>query len=191
MTMSGQEFKELLTKMELAQSDFARLVGVTPRAVNLWATDGRAISGPAEAYLRLFQLLPTNLRQIELGRLKDRGSGMRDGMFGITFQGEQGAGLGVLVFDAGRIYGTDSEGVRYDGEYVFHEDANRADVVVKVTYPANVATVFGISNPYEWAIDVTTSFNPKENAGPLDVKTSLGRPIAAQFKYLRALPDAA
>lgn len=189
--MSGQAFKDLLAKMELAQSDFARLVGVTPRAVNLWATNGRAIPGPAEAYLRLFQLLPTNLRQIELARLKERGISMRDGMFGITFQGQVSAGLGVLVFDAGRVYGTDSEGARYDGEYVFHEDASRADVVVKVTFPPNVATVFGISNPYEWAIDVSTSFNPKQNAGPLDVKTSLGRPIAAQFKYLRALPDAA
>lgn len=189
--MSGQEFRALLAEIALAQSDFARLAGVTPRAVNLWATDSRAIPGPAEAYLRLFQLLPTNLRQIELGRLKERGSGMRDGMFGITFHGQQGAGLGVLVFDAGRVYGTDSEGTRYDGEYVFHEDANRADVVVKATFPANVFTVFGISNPYEWAIDVSTSFNPKQNAGPLDVKTSLGRPIGAQFKYLRPLPDAA
>ena len=188
--MSGDEFRALLTDIGVAQSDFARLVGVTPRAVNLWATDGRAIPGPAEGYLRLFQLLPMNLRQIELGRLKDRGTGMRDGMFGITFHGQQGAGLGVLVFDAGRVYGTDSEGARYDGEYIFREDISCADVVVKVTYPANVLSVFGISNPYEWAIDVSTRFNPKQNAGPLEVKTSLGHPIGAKFKYLRPLPDA-
>ena len=112
-------------------------------------------------------------------------------MFGITFHGQHGAGLGVLVFDAGRVYGTDSEGARYDGVYVFTEEDSRADVVVKATFPPNVATVFGISNPYEWAIDVSTSFNPQQKAGQLDVKTSLGRPISAQFKYLRPLPDAA
>jgi hypothetical protein len=188
--MTGTELRAVLAEMGVGQSDFARLVGVTPRAVNLWATDGRAIPGPTEAYLRLFQLLPTNLRQIEIGRLKDRGTGMRDGMFGITFRGQQGAGLGVLVFDAGRVYGTDSEGARYDGEYVFHEDARCVDVVVKVTFPANVGSVFGISNPYEWAIDASASFNPKLDAGSFDVKTSLGHPIGAQFKYLRPLPDA-
>src|SRR5271163_2441835 len=132
--MTGTELKAVLAEIGVGQSDFARLVGVTPRAVNLWATDGRAIPGPTDAYLRLFQLLPPNLRQIEIGRLKDRGTGMRDGMFGITFRGQQGAGLGVLVFDAGRVYGTDSEGARYDGEYVFREDARCVDVVVKVTF---------------------------------------------------------
>jgi DNA-binding transcriptional regulator YdaS (Cro superfamily) len=188
--MTGAELKTALADLALAQADFARLIGVTPRAVNLWVSDGRAIPGPAEAYLRAFQLLPLNLRQIELGRLKVRGTGMRDGMFGITFHGQQGGGLGVLVFDSGRVFGTDTEGARYDGEYVFHEATDSADVVVKVTFPANVLTVFGISNPYEWAIDVSTSFNPKQNAGPLDVKTSLGHPIGAQFKFLRPLPDA-
>ena len=52
--MTGQEIKSTLAQMALTQSDFARLVGVTPRAVNLWATDGRAIPGPAEAYLGCF-----------------------------------------------------------------------------------------------------------------------------------------
>jgi DNA-binding transcriptional regulator YdaS (Cro superfamily) len=191
IAMTGSELKAALAELALAQADFARLIGVTPRAVNLWVSDGRGIPGPAEAYLRVFQLLPPNLRQNELGRLKERGTGMRDGMFGVSFHGQKGGGLGVLVFDSGRVYGTDSEGARYDGEYVFHEEADRADVVVKVTFPANVLTVFGISNPYEWAIDVSTSFNPKQNVGSLDVKTSLGQPVGAQFRFLRPLPDAA
>ena len=116
---------------------------------------------------------------------------MRDGMFGISFQGQQGAGMGVLVFDNGRVYGTDTEGVRYDGEYIFNEGTGLADVKVKITFPPNVKAVFGISNPYEWAFDVTTTFNPKQNSGPLAVKTSLGQPINAQYQFLRNLPDAA
>ena len=116
---------------------------------------------------------------------------MRDGMYGITFQGQQGEGMGLLVFDSGRVYGTDTQGVRYDGEYVFDERSGLANVKVKIVFPPNVTAVFGISNPYEWAFDVTTSFNPKLNAGPLSVKTSLGKQVNAQYRFLRNLPDAA
>jgi len=116
---------------------------------------------------------------------------MRDGMFGITFQGQQGAGMGLLVFDNGRVYGTDTEGVRYDGEYLFNEGSGLADVKLKVTFPPNVQAVFGISNPYEWAFDVTTKFDPRQKAGALVVNTSLGKPINAQFRFLRGLPEAA
>jgi hypothetical protein len=189
--MTGEKLKELLAEIGLSQSDFARLIGVTSRAVSLWTSEERAIAGPAEAYLRVFRILPANLRQQELKRLKERGTGMRDGMFGIAFHGQEGQGLGVLTFDCGRVYGTDSAGVRFDGAYVFHEDTSSVDVVLKVTFPAHIASVFGISNPYEWAIDVSTSFNPRQDAGPLDVKTSLGRPIWAEFTYLRPLPDTA
>jgi hypothetical protein len=153
--------------------------------------DERAIPGPVEAYLRLLRLLPANLRQIELNRLKQKGSGMRDGMFGITFQGQSGAGMGMLILDNGRVYGTDTQGVRYDGEYLYEENSGLAKVKIKVTFPANVRTVLGISNPYEWAIDVTTAFNPNQNAGSLTVQTSIGRPIRAQYVFLRGLPEAA
>src|ERR1700751_761213 len=119
--MTGNDLKAILIELGISQADFARLIGVTPRAVTLWMADERAIPGPADAYLRLLGLLPPNLRQVELSRLKQKGTGMRDGMFGITFQGQQGAGMGVLIFDNGRVYGTDTEGVRYDGEYIFNE----------------------------------------------------------------------
>jgi hypothetical protein len=189
--MTGNDLKAILMELGITQADFARLIGVTPRAVTLWMADDRAISGPADAYLRILRLLPPNLRQVELNRLKQKGTGMRDGMFGITFQGQQGAGMGVLVFDNGHVYGTDTEGVRYDGEYIFNEPSSLADVKVKVTFPPNVKAVFGISNPYEWAFDITTTFNPKQNSGALAVKTSLGKPVNAQYIFLRSLPEAA
>jgi len=187
----SNDLKTALAEIGITQADFARLIDVTPRAVALWMADERAIPGPAEAYVRLLRLLPPNLRQVELSRLIQKGTAMRDGMFGITFQSQQGAGMGVLVFDNGRVYGTDTEGVRYDGEYLFNESSGLADVKLKVTFPPNVKAVFGISNPYEWAFDVTTTFNPKQQSGALAVKTSLGKPIDAQFRFLRGIPDAA
>jgi hypothetical protein len=116
---------------------------------------------------------------------------MRDGMFGISFQSGQGAGMGLLIFDGGRVYGTDAGGVRFDGEYIFHEESDLADVRLKVTFPPNVPSVFGVSNPYEWALDVSTTFNPKQNSGALAVKTSLGQPLSAQYVFLRDLPETA
>jgi hypothetical protein len=189
--MTRNDLKQALTELNLTQADFARLINVTPRAVALWMANDRAVPGPVESYLRVLRLLSPNLRQVELSRLIQRGTAMRDGMFGISFQGQQGAGVGVLVFDNGRVYGTDSEGVRYDGEYLFNENSGLADVKLKVTFPPNVRAVFGIANPYEWAFDATTTFDPKQQSGALAVKTSLGKPINAQFRFLRALPDAA
>ncbi len=189
--MTSDGLKAILVELGITQTDFARLIGVTPRAVALWMSEERTIPGPVIAYVRIMQLLPPNLRQIELNRLKQKGTNMRDGMFGISFQGQQGAGMGVLIFDNGRVYGTDSQGVRYDGEYLFDESSGLADVKVKVTFPPNVRAVFGTTNPYEWAFDITTKFNPKQNSGPLTVRTSLGQPITAQYIFLRSLPEAA
>lgn len=116
---------------------------------------------------------------------------MRDGVFGIRFQAHESAGAGLLVLDDGRVYGTDEAGVRYDGGYVFNEKSGLADLSIRVTFPKNVRSVFGMSNPYEWTIDVTTSFNPNRDSGALAVKTSLGNVIHAQYFFLRSLPDAA
>ena len=191
ISMNSATLRTSLADLGISQVDFARLVGVTTRAVAMWMSDERPVPGPVEGYLRLLQLLPPNLRQTEFNRLKQKGTQMRDGMYGISFQGQQGVGMGVLIFDSGRVYGTDTQGVRYDGEYLYNETTGMADVKVKVTFPPNVRAVFGIANPYEWAFDVTTSFNPKQNSGPLSVKTSVGQPINAQFVFLRTLPEAA
>lgn len=189
--MTCDELSQTLTQCAIRQADFARLISVTSRAVSLWLSGEREIPGPAEAYLRLFQSLPENLRRIELARLKEGGTKMRDGMFGITFQGHFGAGMGILVFDSGKVYGTDREGARYDGSYIYREEAERVDVILKVTFPPNGNTVLGITNPYEWAIDITAAFNPKRNSGSIEVQTSLHETLTAQYKYLRPLPEAA
>jgi hypothetical protein len=81
--------------------------------------------------------------------------------------------------------------VRYDGDYVFDENSGLVDVKAKVTFPPNVRAVQGISNPYEWSIDITTKFDPRQNSGTLKLATSLGKPLSAQYVFLRSLPEAA
>ncbi|TPI31022.1 hypothetical protein FJW08_12970 [Mesorhizobium sp. B3-2-1] len=189
--MKQADLKTILSDLELSQADFARLIDVTPRAISLWLAGERAIPGPVESYLRLFKFLPGNLRQQELLRLKAKGTNMRDGMYGISFQYGNSAGMGALVFEGGRIYGADSGGVKYDGEYEFHEETGLADVKLKVSFPPNVPSVFGVQNPYEWSIDITSTFNPNITSGNMAVKTSIGRSLQAQYVYLRQLPEAA
>lgn len=116
---------------------------------------------------------------------------MRDGMFAVNFQGPSGAGTAVLVFEEGRVYGFDAMKVRYDGVYVFDERTGLVEATVKVTFPSNVLSVYGIMNPYEWSIDVTATFDPRTDDGPFTASTSVGVPLTAQFTYMRALPEAA
>jgi hypothetical protein len=189
--MRGDELRALAVEFGLPHVDLARLLGVTSRAVTLWIAEERNIPGPAEAYLRIFRLLPPNLRQIELNRLKQKGSGMRDGIFGMAFQARGVGGMGILIFESGRIYGSDTERVKYDGSYIYNEATRLAAINVKVTFPPHVKAVFGVSNPYEWSFDVTAEFDPNKDSGLIAVKTSIGQPIQAQYRYLRALPEAA
>jgi hypothetical protein len=81
--------------------------------------------------------------------------------------------------------------VRFDGTYIFHDSSGLAAVKVKITFPPHVRSVFGISNPYEWAFDVTTTFNPTKNSGALEVHTAIGQSIEAQYVFLRSLSEAA
>lgn len=189
-SMLVSDLRDILEDVGLSQSAFARLIGVTPRAVTLWMSGERAIPGPAEAYARLLSLLPANLRQIELARLDDRRSDMRDGMYGVQYGSVAGAGLGVIILDTGRVYGADAGGCKYDGAYIYNEKTGLADLDLKLTFAPNAQAVFGIRNPYEWSINVKASLDPRVDVGNLQIKTEIGPSIQARYEYLRPLPDA-
>lgn len=188
--MDKDSLKQALTDLSLRQATLARLLGVTPRAVTLWLAGERSVPTPVASYLRLFKLLPPSLRQAELANAAGEGRRMREGMYGITFQSSEGEGVAVLVFENGRIYGADSRSVTYDGSYTFDPVAGLVDAVIKITFPPDVMSVFGVSNPYEWSFDVNTKFDPEPGSGNMEVKSSLGDEIDAQFIYLRKLPTA-
>ena len=115
---------------------------------------------------------------------------MRDGMYSLEFRGKQGAGIGGLVIDTGRVWGADAFGNSLDGEYIYNEDTKLANVRIKVTYRPNAPSIFGISHPYEWSIDVEGQFDPNRDAGNIRLSSTLGGAIDATYRYLRSLPDA-
>lgn len=188
--MLSDGLKAALSGVGITQTDFARLIGVTPRAVSLWMVGDRAIPGPVEAYAKLLQALTPAQRQAEFAKLRERRTAMRDGMYGIEFSSVARWGAGVVILDNGRAYGADAAGAKYDGEYVYDEAKRVAELRLKVTFPPNVQAVFGPIHPYEWSIDLTTSLNPHADAGHVTLNTPLGPQISAKYKFLRPLPDA-
>jgi DNA-binding transcriptional regulator YiaG len=56
--MNAAELRSILSALGLSQVDLARLILISPRAVNLWATGERVVPGPVAAYLRLILSLP-------------------------------------------------------------------------------------------------------------------------------------
>jgi len=115
---------------------------------------------------------------------------MRDGMYGIEYRSGAGGGLGVLVVQDGRVFGVDPLGGKYDGVYTYDENLGLADLHLKVTMPPNVQSIFGIRNPHEWSIDVTTKFDPRRDSGQVQLATSIGPVVSANYRYLRPLPNA-
>lgn len=55
--MSVQELQEHIQALGLTQAEAAQLLGVSPRTVTRWCTEGEEVSGPAEAALRAWRRL--------------------------------------------------------------------------------------------------------------------------------------
>ena len=188
--MNGLDLKKVISGLGISQVELAALVDVTPRAVTLWVSGERGVPGPVEAYLRVLRMLPPSQLQLERSH-KKRAFEMRDGIYTIRYQFEQNSGVATLVFDHGQIFGIDVGNAKYDGDYEYDPAFGFATAKVKVTFPKNGMSVFGVQHPFEWSIDIVAIFNPHVDAGDISVKTSLGHELPAQFEFGRSLPNAA
>jgi T3SS negative regulator,GrlR len=188
-SMKPEHFRFALATLEITQADFARLIEVTPRAISMWLGGERSIPGSVEAYLRLLNSLTTTQLLTELARLNKGIITMKDGMYGIQFAGAVGTGMGMLVFENGRIYGADEGHGKYDGTYVANPSSGMVDVNIRVQMPANRTSVVGLNNPYDWILEVSTEMDPIKDAGQLDVRHKMGAPIKASYEFLRSLPS--
>lgn len=64
--MTQVEFNKSLALLGFTQASFARLMGMTPRAVNQWARGIVDVPSPIAAYLRLLDSAPDELKYQEL-----------------------------------------------------------------------------------------------------------------------------
>lgn len=192
--MTSEQLRQFLGEMGLTQAEFSRLLGVTPRAVTQWLGEGRTIPGPAEAYARAFTAMPASVRSLELRRTQESKPSMRDGMYAVQYQSQTAEviayGYATMLLDAGRIFGADPLGGKYDGTYTYDETVGIARVQLKVTFPPNVQAVFGPVHPFEWSIDISGNVDPRVEKGYTEFTTPFGPKIQAQYQFLRPLPEA-
>jgi hypothetical protein len=188
--MAPDELRTSLANLGVSQADFGRLIDTTSRGVALWLSGARTIPGPVEAYVRLLNSLPLALRQAELARIKNGLISMKNGMYSLAFRSGGTEGIGLLTFEDGTIYGVDAMGVLFDGSYAAN-DSGSVDATVKVTYPPGVVSVFGVSNPYSWAIDFNLKLDPTVDVGRVALKTPTNHVIDVEYRFMRALPQAA
>ena len=102
--MTPDDLRFALVELGITQTQLARLIGITPRAISLWLGSERGIPGSVEAYLRLMVSLPQSERQLEFSRLNEGIDTMKDGIYKIEYAGSTGTGSAMLVFEGGRIF---------------------------------------------------------------------------------------
>jgi hypothetical protein len=196
--MDGASLKRSLERLGLRQTDLARLVGVSQRAVSLWATDESPVPGAVSAYLRVLGKLPRAEVEAELAKTGRIEPMLENGMYHITFVGMQhptagldspDLGAGVLLMKDGHIYGADAGGVEYDGEYGF--DSTRGKHIAELTLrvPPNRRLVTGaVTGPSGKRITIRAEFEKPAPASDFVVDVA-GRPVGVHLTFMRRLPN--
>ena len=115
---------------------------------------------------------------------------MRDGMYAVQYHSGLSEGYAMIILDAGRAYGADPAGGRYDGYYEYDDITGTANVQLKVSFPPNVPAVFAPAQPFEWSVDILGRVDPRLERGHIEFTTTLGPKILAQYQFLRELPTA-
>lgn len=117
--MDESGLKPKLQKLGLRQSELARLLDVSSRTVNLWATGAQPLPGSTSAYLRLLEAAEPAVREAEFERLHDRSKYLREGIYAVAYRSAASDedGRGIAVLRSGKLSGSDTEGILFTGSY--------------------------------------------------------------------------
>jgi len=201
--MTAAELRATLGTLDLRQLQAARLLGVTIRAVGMWINEEREVPGPVAAYFNLLMSLPVALRAREFARIQENVE-VFDGMYLMEFSSGPSTGiappetgLGVLVFQDGRIFGSDSH-VSYDGEFAPTGKPGEVAMKVRVSAPPGVSVrlIQGVTSDHRgFSFDVGPQKVALGSPGGavLTVMTPIGPPdrraVTVRLTKLRNLPD--
>jgi len=187
--MEANDLRDALLELGLQQAELATLLDVTPRAISLWLGAERAIPGPTAAYLNLLRGLPLGQRQAEFARLRKSARVLRDGMYRFEYTAPNGhGGAAMLVFERGRVFGTDAGKGRYDGRYVSNFESGLVELELRIEMQAGENSAVGPAQPFAWILDVKTTLDPSVEKGALSVTTNIGPPIEVRYEFMRPLP---
>ena len=142
---SSCDVKAELARLGLSQSEFAQLLGVSPRAVGMWAAGDIALPGPVAGYLRVLHRLSPDGRVREYARVDSRRRSLDDGFYQVRYsgrvQGESRSGQAYCVFRNGVIFGADIEGGVVEGSYAFEPGLGKTNARCIVRPADPLATV--------------------------------------------------
>ncbi len=184
--------KRILERLGLKQTEFARLLDVSPRAVSLWATGAVALPGPVQAYLRLLQSVSPSLRTAEFARLSAPDL-LDDGLYSLSYgrsadgRGNR-AGDALAVLRSGRIVGSDRWGGKFEGTYRFDTARKTNHVHVRLHVPPEGELVTGLCAGATGAsVEVTAELarNGPLAATAVDIA---GQRVDLTLAYLGPLP---
>jgi transcriptional regulator with XRE-family HTH domain len=189
-----QGLKRVLDRLGLKQSEFAKLLDVSPRTVSLWATGEVALPGPVRAYLRLLQRAEVSARSAELARLSSPRSVFEDGLYSLTYgtsggdHGKTDRTDGVALLRSGRIVGSDAGGGKFEGTYQFDSTRQTNHFHVWLRVPPAGELVTGLDADETGAmVEVVADLDRADPVASTVVHIG-GRPVGLTLAYLGPLP---
>lgn len=191
--MSG--LKRVLDRLGLKQTDFARLLDVSPRTVSLWATGEVAVPGPVKAYLRMVQFADESRRTLEFARLSARTPPVQDGLYSLRY-GPPGSpptssddGGGIALLKAGRIVGSDDGGGKFKGSYQFDSARQTFHFRVWLRVPPEGQLTIALDNAKAGSLVEVVAELDRPDPFASTVAHIEGRPLILTFAYLGPMPD--
>ncbi len=186
--------KRVLDRLGLKQSEFAKLLDVSPRAVSLWATGEVALPGPVRAYLRMLQHAEPAVRSAELARLSSPRPVFEDGLYSLTYGSRSGGPdkrdtrNGVALLRRGRIVGSDAGGAKFEGTYQFDSTRQTNHFHVWLRVPPAGKLVTGLDAGETGAmVEVVADLDRADPVSSTVVHVG-GRPLGLTLAYLGPLP---
>jgi transcriptional regulator with XRE-family HTH domain len=181
--------KETLERLGLRQTEFARLLDVSPRTVSLWATGDTPVPGPVLAYLRVLQSLSAESLAAELDRLEGRSKMLDEGIYRIEYRGDGGTGYGTLVLRNGKLAGTDVAGGSYEGTYLYDPTTELNNISLQMKIPPGGSLVTGLSaGPKGATIPIAASFK-RATPKSVSVVDVAGNRVEVHLTYQQPLPN--
>lgn len=183
--------KRILCRLGLKQTEFARLLDVSPRTVSLWATGEVTLPGPVKAYLRMLQAAGPEVRASELGRLSAPRAAFEDGLYSLSYGLAQPPAArsenALAMLRSGRIIGSDAGGGKFEGTYRFDSvrQTNHFHVWLRVPPLGMLMTGTGIGEAGA-VVEVVADLERADPVASTVVHVE-GRPLGLTLAYLGPL----
>ncbi len=188
------DLKRVLDRLGLKQTDFARLLDVSPRTVSLWATREVTLPGPVKAYLRMLQFADDSRRTLEFARLAAKAPALHDGLYGLRY-GPPGAPLnpgivgdGIALLKAGRIVGSDAGGGKFEGSYQFDSGRQTFHFRVWLRVPSEGQLMTDLEPANAGSLLEVIADLDRPDPFASTVAHVEGRPLSLTLAYLGPLP---